>query len=50
LLSSTMERQAVGRLVEARSGGGVRVKFTVKARHTGGGRRKKTAPPTGAHA
>lgn len=52
LLATTMERRAVERIVEARSGGGVRVRITAKSRHTGGGRKKRVAtPPTaGAHA
>jgi hypothetical protein len=45
LLGTTMERQAVARIVEARSGGGVRIKFTVKARNTGGGHRKRGHTP-----
>jgi hypothetical protein len=45
LLSSTQERRAVERIVAARSGGGVRVRIVSKARHTGGGRRKKNHTP-----
>ena len=46
LLGTTMERQAVARIVDARSGGGVRIKFTVKARNTGGGHRKRGHTPS----
>ena len=42
-LTDDLERDYVKRQVCLRTGGGVKIRFTVKARNTGGGHPKKTA-------
>jgi hypothetical protein len=41
-LETDLERDALRRTIDQRTGGGIRIRFTVKARNTGGGWAKTT--------
>jgi hypothetical protein len=44
-LETDLERDAVRQAIQTRTGGGIRVRFTVAARNTGGGHKKRRTTP-----